>query len=336
MWFTRKKILSLLLLTMALQATAQQIVQHKQRNFKKTVPAGNYSGIAWIGGERYAIANDKSTTAGFHLMTIRTDAASGDIKEVKADSFMTNGQPNRDEEGICYVPQTNTVFISGEGDGQILEYNMEGQWTGRRLNIPDVFSSSRGNGGFEALTYNAATHRFWTTTENTLKGDGERPDIRRKIPNMLRLQSFGDDLQPREQYWYKTDISAVTSTKGNSTLGVSALAALDDGQIVVLEREVRRTAHKIGSFVHVKLYVVNPSLQQPGDLLQKQLLTEFRTRINLTKRSIANYEGICVGPKLDDGRQVLLLVADSQNQYKGQLKDWFKSIVVRFANVTLP
>ena len=324
----RKNILSFLLLAITLQATAQQVILHKQRNFKKTVPAGNYSGIAWLGGDRYAIANDKSLTAGFHLMTILIDATTGDIKEVHADNFMTNHQPNRDEEGICYVPQTNTVFVSGEADGQILEYNMEGQLTGRRLHIPNVFSTRRGNGGFEALTYNAVTHRFWSTTENTLKGDGEKPNINRKIPNMLRLQSFGDDLQPREQYWYKSDISAVAGTEGQSTLGVSGLAALDNGQIIVLEREVRKTANKIGSFVHIKLYVVNPSLQQPGDQLQKQLLTEFRTSINLTKRSIANYEGICAGPKLADGRQVLLLVSDSQNQYKGQLKDWFKSIVI--------
>jgi hypothetical protein len=69
-------------------------------------------------------------------------------------------------------------------------------------------------------------------------------------------------------------------------------------------------------------------MQPAGDLLQKQLLTEFRPVMNLTKHSFANYEGICLGPRLNDGRQVLLLVADSQNQYKGFLKDWFMTIVI--------
>jgi hypothetical protein len=191
-----------------------------------------------------------------------------------------------------------------------------------------VFGISYGNRGFEALTYNAKTHRFWATTENTLRADGERPSIRKKIANRLRLQNFGDDLQPKEQYWYVTDSSALESTKGKSTLGVSGLAALDDGQVIVLEREVRKTPKGIGSFVHVKLFMVNPQLQQAGDTLSKQLLTEFRTSINLSKRSFANYEGICAGPRLADGRQVLLLVADSQKQYKGYLKDWFKTIVI--------
>ena len=324
----RRSVWSFLLLSVVMQVTAQQVVLNKQRHFPQTVPAGNYSGITWLGGDRYAVVDDKSPTAGFYLMTIRTDTVTGDIMEVRADSFMTSHQPNRDEEGICYIPQTNTVFVSGEGDGQIIEYNLDGQLTGRRLNIPDVFNARRGNSGFEALTYNAVTHHFWTTTENTLKCDGEKPDIRRKIPNRLRLQSFGDDLEPREQYWYVTDSSAVKDTEGKSILGVSGLAALDDGQVIVLEREVRKTDSGIGSFTHMKLYAVNPSLHQPGDLLHKRLLTEFRTSINVTKRSFANYEGLCVGPKLTDGRQLLLLVADSQNQYKGWLKDWFKTIVI--------
>lgn len=324
----RKRVILSLLLAVGLQATAQQITLNKQHHFPKVVPAGNYSGITWLGDERYAIVNDKSATAGFYLMTIRTDSITGDIIEVRADSFMTCGLPNRDEEGICYVPQTNTVFVSGEGDGQILEYSMDGQLTGRKLTIPDVFATAYGNSGFEALTYNANTHRFWTTSENTLEADGEKPSIKKKIPNMLRLQSFGDDLQPAEQYWYKTDSTAVKRKKGSSTLGVSGMVALDNGNVIILEREIRRTSKRIGSFVHVKLYLVNPSQQQPGELLQKQLLTEFRTRINVTRRSFANYEGICAGPKLEDGRLVLLLVADSQNQYKGWLKDWFKTIVI--------
>ena len=325
----RKDVLYLALLLMAaVQATAQQVVQNKQRHFAKAVPAGNYSGITWLGGDRYAVVNDKSKTAGFHLMTIRLDSITGKIEDVRADSFMTSGLPNRDEEGICYVPPTNTLFVSGESDGQIVEYTLDGQLTGRALNIPEVFRKAYDNKSFEALTYNAKTQRFWTTTENTLRADGEKPDIKKRIANRLRLQSFGNDLQPREQYWYVTDSSAVKSKKGRNTLGVSGLAALDDGQVIVLEREVRRAPKKIGSFVHVKLFVVNPQLQQPGDTLRKQLLTEFRTRINLKKRSFANYEGICAGPRLADGRQVLLLVADSQNQYKGYLKDWFKTIVI--------
>ena len=308
---------------------AQQVVLQKQRHFTERVPAGNYSGITWLGGNRYAVADDKSPSAGFHLMTIDIDSINGQLLRVTADSFMTSGEKNRDEEGICYVPQSNTLFISSEANGKIIEYDMHGLPTRRQLNIPEIFRNTYSNAGFEALTYNAKTHLFWTTTENSLKPDGLQPSIKNRVSNRLRLQSFGDDLEPRHQYWYITDTTATTRTEGRSFLGVSGLAALDDGRIVVLERELFFPSGKIGSFAHVKLYVVRPSLHQPGDTLEKQLLTQFRTRINLTARSFANYEGICVGPRLADGSMVLVLVCDSQNQYRGMLYDWFRTVVIK-------
>ena len=316
------------LMLLPLTVIAQEVTLLKQKAFPKTVSAGNYSGITWLGASRYAIANDKSPTAGFYLMTIETDSITGELLTVREDTFLTSGLPNRDEEGICYMPESQTVFVSGEADQEIIEYNLQGQLTGRKLNIPEVFKTSYKNGGFEALTYQPKTHRFWTTSEFTLKADGEKPTIERKIKNRLRLQSFGDDLQPKEQYWYESDSTIIKKQKGRSIVGVSGLAALDDGRIVVLEREMYFPKKQIGSFAHVKLYVVNPTLHKPGEILSKTLLTEFRTKVNLTRRSFANYEGICVGPKLADGRQLLILVCDSQNQYRGVLKDWFKTVIL--------
>ena len=316
------------LMLMPLMMIAQEVTLLKQKAFPKTVSAGNYSGITWLGASRYAIANDKSPTAGFYLMTIETDSITGELLTVREDTFLTSGLPNRDEEGICYMPESQTVFVSGEADQEIIEYNLQGQLTGRKLNIPEVFKTAYKNGGFEALTYQPKTHRFWTTSEFTLKADGEKPTIERKIKNRLRLQSFGDDLQPKEQYWYESDSTIIKKQKGRSIVGVSGLAALDDGRIVVLEREMYFPKKQIGSFAHVKLYVVNPTLHKPGEILSKTLLTEFRTKFNLTRRSFANYEGICVGPKLTDGRQLLILVCDSQNQYRGVLKDWFKTVIL--------
>ena len=316
------------LMLLPLTVIAQEVTLLKQKAFPKTVSAGNYSGITWLGASRYAIANDKSPTAGFYLMTIETDSITGELLTVREDTFLTSGLPNRDEEGICYMPESQTVFVSGEADQEIIEYNLQGQLTGRKLNIPEIFKTAYKNGGFEALTYQPKTHRFWTTSEFTLKADGEKPTIERKIKNRLRLQSFGDDLQPKEQYWYESDSTTIKKHKGRSIVGVSGLAALDDGRIVVLEREMYFPKKQIGSFAHVKLYVVNPTLHKPGEILSKTLLTEFRTKVNLTRRSFANYEGICVGPKLADGRQLLILVCDSQNQYRGVLKDWFKTVIL--------
>ena len=60
-----RRLFTLLLLVVVLGAAAQQVVVNRQRHFRKTVPAGNYSGICWLGGDRYAVVDDKSPTAGF-------------------------------------------------------------------------------------------------------------------------------------------------------------------------------------------------------------------------------------------------------------------------------
>ena len=317
-----------ILLLVPMMLMAQEVTVMKQRKFPKTVPAGNYSGITWLGGNRYAVANDKSPTTGFYLMSINIDSVKGELLSVRLDTLMTCGRPNRDEEGICYMPQNQTVFVSGEKDQEILEFDLQGQLTGRKLNIPEIFKTAYSNRGFEALTYQQKTHRFWTTSENTLQADGEKPTIDNKVKNHLRFQSFGDDLQPKEQYWYVTDSAIVKKRKGTSIMGVGGLAALEDGRIVVLEREMYFPKKQIGSYCLVKLYMVNPSQQQPGEVLRKTLLTQFRTKVSLTRRNFANYEGICVGPKLVDGRQLLILICDSQNQYRGVLRDWFKTIIL--------
>ena len=69
------------------------------------------------------------------------------------------------------------------------------------------------------------------------------------------------------------------------------------------------------AFTNTKLYLVDPS-DCPTAVLPKQLLCEFETRIVFTMAGIdialANYEGMCLGPRLPDGRRYLLLIADSQ------------------------
>ena len=97
----------------------------------------------------------------------------------------------------------------------------------------------------------------------------------------------------------------------------------------MLEREFFVPRRKIGAYVAVSLYAVDPSSARPGERLDKVLLSSFRTRLSLFGRSLANYEGMCLGPSLGNGNRILILVSDSQNQYRGVLKDWFKTFIIR-------
>lgn len=305
------------------------IRENSQQSFPLTVPAGNYSGITYLGDNRYAVVSDKSATDGFFIFDIQLDSLSGSIISVTNQGFKSSATANRDQEGIAYVPSTNTIYISGEQDNRILEYSLDGKHTGRQLSIPEVFSTATPNYGFESLTYNPRTHLFWTTTESTLPPDGTQASPSNSVVNHLRLQSFNDSLQPVSQYLYDMDVPTAHSSSSNYAMGVSELCAMDDGRIIVLEREFYVSRAKLGSFVNCKLYIVSPAASAPNTLLPKTQLLQFKTNLSLFNYSIANYEGMCLGPRLSDGSQVLVMVSDSQNQYKGVLYDWFKTIVIK-------
>ena len=107
--------------------------------------------------------------------------------------------------------------------------------------------------------------------------------------------------------------------------------------MLVLERECYVPKKKIGAWVRNKIYCVTLSknlgfsenLYGSTQAVDKTLVYEWKTKMNLTARSFANYEGMCLGPTLTDGSRTLLLCADSQNQAHGVLKDWFMSLVIR-------
>ena len=66
----------------------------------------------------------------------------------------------------------------------------------------------------------------------------------------------------------------------------------------------------------ITIYEVHPAENE--NLLTKRLINKFATRLTIFGSKFANYEGMCA---VDPYR--LLLIADSQRQYKGALHDWF-------------
>lgn len=300
MWLTITNSLVLALLPFA--AAAQTV------KWDNMMPRGDYSGITHIAGDRFAVVDDKSKGDGFYIVHI--DAGLG----VVSDGFRPSGLPNRDSEGIALFAPDSTLFISGEADGKILEYRLDGSLTGRQLSIPEEMRGYAVNRGFEALTYNATTHRFWTIAETG-----------------TRLQSFSDDLQPAAHYLYRLDEPRTRKKGRKHVYGISEVAALDDGRVIVLERECYVPKRYIGAWAEVKLYAVRPDTAESGKPLVKTLVAQWRTKLNITARSFANYEGMCQLPHTTNasGLARLLLIADSQSRYKGVLHDWVKVVEIK-------
>lgn len=301
-----RKIISLLCILTATSGFAQyKITENKQYAFPKAIPAGNYSGIAWLGGNRYAVVNDKAKEDGFHIFEIDVDSVSGEIISAHNTGFYSSGFPNRDNEGIAYNRAANTILISGETDNRILEYSLNGMRTLREATMPDYYKQLPHNLGLEALSFNDHTQTLWTCNES----------------NSIVIQSFDSLYRPLQSYDYRLDPPEADKTKAlHYAHGVGTICALDDGSLLLLERELYTPKSKLGAFVKCKLYHFVP------DSASKQKLAEWRTSLSLFGRNFANYEGMCLGPTLSDGSRVIILVADSQNRYAGILKDWLKSL----------
>lgn len=355
--YIQKYKVILFALTIALFTTssyAQQVKVYGQTKLNRWgIAPGNYSGISHVRDNVYAIVDDKDAVDGFKLLTLDVDRENGKIlnaslsepegmKERRAKGENTK----RDCEGVAYFPEANTVFVSGEEEQRILEYTIEGRLTGRELAIPSIMKRDKivPNLGFEALTYNDKQKRFWTTTESTLPADGQQSSPHNSlIHNRLRFVGFDNTLKPVDSYIYQMDLLKATNKTATSLYGVPSLLALDDGRIIVMEREGCFPKKQYGSWVRIKLYIVDPKQSKPVSLdtpmarvgeesvMSKELICEFVTRLRLGSMNLSNYEGMCLGPKLNDGRQTLILIADSQNgmgNWMYHIKDHIRIVIL--------
>ena len=377
----RCNILSIFL-AFSLLAGAQDwkvVRENPQKAFPKTVAAGNYSGIAHLHDDIYAVVSDKSDSALYFNFRILVNPKTGEPEQVenlgfteRTDGTLNDGKPWQgqekgfDHEAIVKVSDS-TLVIASEGCCRLKEYpilptSADAAKVGYQQNLWEsrwASSDFYPNYNFESLAFDSVRQYLWTIPESTLRKDGQPATPQNGLVNRLRLmrldwgkmkenrnkEEYSEQVSSKKDsrymtpYAYQMDQPSTHKKADIYVMGVSELCALPDGQLLVLEREAFIPNIKIGAFCKCKLYLVNPlnsenfsmkeKFSSDTPFLKKKLLTEWKTSLSLSKRSFANYEGMCLGPKLEDGSQVIILLSDSQDQYAGVLKDWFKTIVIR-------
>lgn len=369
-------------LAFSLLAGAQDwkvVRENPQKAFLKTVAAGNYSGIAHLHDDIYAVVSDKSDSALYFNFRIQVNPKTGELEQVenlgfteRTDGTLNDGKPwlglekGFDHEAIVKVSDS-TLVIASEGYCRLKEYPiLPISADTAKVGYPQNLWESRWpssefypNYNFESLTFDSVHQYLWTIPESTLRKDGQPATPQNGLANRLRLmrlnwgkikedsnkEEYSEQVSSKKDsrymmtYAYQMDQPSTHKKADIYVMGVSELCALPDGQLLVLEREAFIPKIKIGAFCKCKLYLINPlnseefsmkeKFSSDTPFLKKRLLTEWKTGLSLSKRSFANYEGMCLGPKLEDGSQVIILLSDSQDQYAGVLKDWFKTIVIR-------
>ena len=369
-------------LAFSLLAGAQDwkvVRENPQKAFPKAVAAGNYSGIAHLHDDIYAVVSDKSDSALYFNFRIQVNPKTGELEQVenlgfteRTDGTLNDGkfwqgqEKGFDHEAIVKASDS-TLVITSEGYCRLKEFPV----LSTSANAPKISyqqnlwesrwpsSDFYQNYNFESLAFDSVRQYLWTISESTLRKDGQPATPQNGLANQLRLmrldwgkikenrnkEEYSEQVSSKKDsrymtpYAYQMDQPSTHKKADIYVMGVSELCALPDGQLLVLEREAFIPKIKIGAFCKCKLYLINPlnseefsmkeKFSSDTPFLKKRLLTEWKTGLSLSKRSFANYEGMCLGPKLEDGSQVVILLSDSQDQYAGVLKDWFKTIVIR-------
>jgi myo-inositol-hexaphosphate 3-phosphohydrolase len=327
---------------------------------------GGLSGISYDPGRGvyYAISDDRSQINPARFYTIQIDVADGNL--VAGDVAFTdvttlldqNGQPfaasSLDPEGIAFTDAG--VFISSEGDANALIspfvnlFSLQGQQLSTlpidAKFVPTANQSSgiRNNLALESLTVSPDRSVLYTATENALFQDGPAAGL--DSGSASRIVRF--DLasgRPTAEFIYVTDpVTAAPNPPGsfaNNGL-VDLLAIDDDGTLLAIER-----AFSTGVGNSIKIYQVRTQGAtdvsgvdaveteiEDGELavnldqaVQKELLFDLAD----LGIPLDNIEGISFGPKLEDGRQSIILVSD--NNFSGTQFTQFLAFAIDLENI---
>ncbi|WP_169977477.1 esterase-like activity of phytase family protein [Tautonia rosea] len=302
---------------------------------------GGLSGIVFdeVKGEYLAISDDKGgpgmAAPRVYRLTIGLEDGRLRPRGVRLEGMLelTRADGSRvpegsvDAEGIA-LGENGDIFISAEGmpnasspvppsvdrfDGTSGRYR-------RSMEVPEAYLPAstprrgvRSNLAFESLTLTPGGRFLDTATENALHQDGPAASVERGSPcRVLRFET--DSGMPVAEFVYEAD--PIVGKNGANVAGLVELLAIDESRWLALER-----SFSTGSGFSVRLYEVSSA--GATNVLGADRLAGRADVVPVTKRLVldlgtiegfipTNLEGMAFGPDLEDGRKLVILMADNQ------------------------
>jgi len=319
---------------------------------------GGLSGLTYDPGCDlfYAVSDDRGAFGPprFFIMRIGYDGAAATVEVISATVLrnIDGGLFDRgdlDLEALVLGPD-GRLWISSEGvphrgvQPLIGRFTLDGRMLGgiplpkRFLATADGARGVRDNLAFEGLALAPAGDRLLAIVENALLQDGPAADLGQGSPARLLVIDLatGDRIA---EYLY--EVAPVPDeprpASAFRTNGVSEILAIDDRRLLAIERSF---AAGVGN--RVRLYLVDLDGATNIEDVDSISAGEGGQRPRpVTKIPIAdladlgivpdNIEGMALGPVLDDGRRLLVMVADNNFQPSVQ-----KNQVVLFSLAGVP
>lgn len=310
---------------------------------------GGLSGIDYDGKRNvyYLVSDDRSAInpARFYTAKIHLNEKSIDSVELIAVTNMLQPSgatyPNSkqdpfhtpDPEAMRYDAKKSLLVWSSEGeriirkDSAILEdpavfiINKDGRFVDSfllpsNMHMRSSNSGPRQNGVFEGLSFFNNYKELMVSVEEPLYEDGARAGIKDSSAWIRWIRFDARSKKPFAQYAYRIDPVAYPSNPPGAFKinGVPDILALNDHQFLVIERSFS-TGRKPCT---IKVYLADISV---ADNIFSLASLQERSFVPITKRLLLNMddlgiytdniEGVCLGPKLPNGRQSLIFVADN-------------------------
>lgn len=274
------------------------------------------SGIAWDAVKKSFFAvqdNDKRIVelipdASFRSWTI------GSTIDVRCDFDL-------DLEGIVVLPDGSGFLLSSEEGPKLLDVDRRGDLR-RELHAEERFRGARHNKSLESLTLSPSARFVFTTTEVALRADG--PPATAHAGTRVRLVALTTEAganydRVASEHCYATD----PKPWDDGDWGIADLAAVSDDELLVLERGWRRGFGNVIRVYRTKLEPRSSSRgkEQLADVppVPKTLLVDLQrlssdgippARQPQPHPILDNFEGLCLGPRLPNGRPSLVLISD--------------------------
>ena len=262
------------------------------------------SGIAWDDAARRLWAVQDETR---DLVTLVPDA---DLRTWSfGPSVRIASELAADLEGIALVP--GGLAVASEKGPHVLEIDRDGRLL-RELPLPSELAEARHNKSLESLTATPDGAALYTASEDALPRDAKR---RHRIVRLDRTTGAATE------HAYASDEAA----HGHDH-GVADLAAIADGDLLVLERGWAPGHGNTIRIYRVRLADAStctgaPRLASSSPTTDKQLLVDLASLptdgLGLPPPAqpqpsplLDNFEGLALGPRLPGGDRALLLVSD--------------------------
>ena len=205
-------------------------------------------------------------------------------------------------------PSVNIISLDGNHiDSFILPSNMHMQ---------SIQKGPRHNGTFEGISFTADYNKLFVSLEEPLFEDGPRAGLHDSSAWVRIIQFDVKSRRPEAQYAYKIDPVAYAATPPGAFKinGITDILAMNNHQLLVMERSFS-TGRKGCT---IKIYQAD--LKNAPDVsgvtsLGSNTIKSFSKKLLLNMDDLGiytdNIEGMTLGPRLPNGLQTLIFIADN-------------------------